>query len=415
MKSLKGNFFAFFLISILTILYTNCAQVNSSSSEIDSQNSFHLHSSLDDSHVNYEPPLVITKGGKYSGNWKSEDPNVAAVTVKTSEPVVLENCRTKSRGHGIKAGSRANLTVDGCIGLGLNPNVAGKSAGRFLAVEGFESLVARRNLFANTGGIYLYSWKPGQGSGVITITENYGINIDGRQSNGQNGFNGKFNWAQFVQLNGIKSNPKVEISWNKTLNEPRRSFTEDTVNLYESSGTASQKIDIHDNLFIGAYGIDPSAAYSGGGIMLGDGCDSGYSQAVNNTVIETSNYGIAIANGNHQEIRNNVVLGTGQLSDGTLLDAESDAGIYARNYCNDPNQDMTTNFSTGNIVGWGTPTSSASNARWDSAVSGSVAPSNQSQTRIEPTSSAVSPSIIEYYKADHELRAKKAGKLFGPI
>ncbi|MBB5364655.1 NPCBM/NEW2 domain-containing protein, partial [Deinococcus humi] len=57
-------------------------------------------------------PLVITKGGTYTGEYLSNDPTVAAVKIKTAEPVILENCTLRGRGHLIDASwTSANLIV----------------------------------------------------------------------------------------------------------------------------------------------------------------------------------------------------------------------------------------------------------------------------------------------------------------
>lgn len=363
--------------------------------------------------ITYSAPIVITKGGTYTGNWESLDAFVPAVTVKTYDPVIIENCNIRHRGIGISAPwSRSNLTVRYCNGQGLNSMVVNRSTGRFIASEGFESLVAYRNTFSQSGGIYLNSWS--SGSGVIKIYENFAKNMDGRQSDGNGGFSTGKDWAQFVQLNSVKNNPNVEIAWNKVYNEPRKSFIEDTVNLYNTTGTSSSKIKVHDNLFIGAYAPNPEASYSGGGIMMGDGCGNSntYSAAYQNTIIETSNYGIAMANGNYNDITNNVVLATGRLSDGTFLDAENDAGLYARNYCSDPNHNPATNTSRGNKVGWGTPSLSNMNGRWDTGLGG-VDPANVLTYRVDPLNRAIPQSMLDQAIADHEARAVAAGKKFG--
>lgn len=361
----------------------------------------------------FDGPLTITKGGTYSGNWESLDFKTPAVKVMTSEPVIIENCNLRFRGHGILSPwTNANLIVRNCKGVGLNSMTLGESTGRFFAAEGFQSIELTNNTLVQNSGIYLNGWD-GAGTGRIFISENYAENIDGRLSDGKGGYQNDFYRVQFVQLNNIKNNPRVEISWNKVYNQPRASFVEDTINIHASSGTPTNSINIENNLLIGAYQIDPAAAYSGGGIMVGDGCEnSGYTTAQNNTVIQTSNYGIAIANGNNQKILNNVILGTGVLKDGTLLDADSDAGIYVRNYCNDPTHDPSTVFATGNKVGWGTPTATNAHGRWD-LNNGAAASQNFNNTQISPLDKAIDWTLLDQAIADHESRAKAAGKIFG--
>lgn len=86
--------------------------------------------------------LVITRGGTYSGSWSSDDPAMAAVVINTAEPVLIDGATIRSRGALIAiAASHSKVTVRKTRGVGLNPNVAGKTAGRFLSAEGFDHVV----------------------------------------------------------------------------------------------------------------------------------------------------------------------------------------------------------------------------------------------------------------------------------
>ncbi|MFC3833524.1 hypothetical protein [Deinococcus rufus] len=316
----------------------------------------------------YAAPIVITAGGTYSGNWESLDPTVPAVTVNTTAPVVIEDCRVRGRGRLISATRPGTqLTVRGCTGQGLNPNVTTRGMGRFVHAEGFTSVTVERNTLTNTSGIYLYAWN-GQGTAPVTVRSNLARDLDGRFSDGQDGWQTAFYRVQFVQLNAVRNAPNVEIAWNRVENTPGLGHVEDTINLYASSGTAGSPIRVHRNLIRGAYGVPPSGSYSGGGIMLGDGSGSAYQVAEQNTVLETSNYGVAVAGGNHMRVTGNTVLGTGQLADGTILDADPDAGIYLRDYKNDPAHLVSSVVASGNTVGWGRPKVGKPGARWDTSV-----------------------------------------------
>lgn len=361
----------------------------------------------------YTGPLAITKGGTYTGAWESLDPNVPAVKVMTSEPVIIENCLVRGRGVLIAASwAKANLTVRGCKGLGLNPNDVTKSAGRFFQAHNFESLLIERNTFERTGGIYLHVWA-GDGSKATTVTirQNIARDIEGRYSDGQGGWQTKSTWSQFVQFNAVQNIPRAEIAWNRVENTPRQSHIEDTVNIYGSSGTATSPIRVHNNLIKGAYAGNPAASYSGGGIMLGDGNGS-YQEASNNVVLETSNYGIAVAGGNHQTIKDNLILGTGKLADGTLLDAESDAGIYIRDYAADPAHIVSSVVASGNTVGWGTPTATGPNNRWDYGID-PKAGVGVNNMKISPLTSAVDPTLLTNAVTSWEGRVSAAGLVIG--
>src|ERR1700735_3277466 len=80
--------------------------------------------------ITYNGPIVITKGGTYTGNWQSLDPNTPAVSIQTTSPVTLLNCHIQSTGDGIKSTyTGAQLTVRGCICNGLDPKIYGQERG----------------------------------------------------------------------------------------------------------------------------------------------------------------------------------------------------------------------------------------------------------------------------------------------
>ena len=91
--------------------------------------------------VVYSGPIVITSGGTYSGNWQSDNPDVAAVTIRTTAPVIIENSNLLGKGNLIEtAAAHVDLTVRNSRGYGLNPGVAGRVPGRFLDGESFDNI-----------------------------------------------------------------------------------------------------------------------------------------------------------------------------------------------------------------------------------------------------------------------------------
>jgi hypothetical protein len=280
-------------------------------------------------------PLVITRGGTYSGNWESLDPSIPAVRIRTSEPVVIENSLIRGRGTLIQ-GFHTRLTVRNTRGTSLNPELAGRSPGRFANLEEVYDVHLENNLLEGTGGIYIrqYLGNAAQGE-TITVLRNMVKNIDGRQSNGNGGYSDKaFNWAQFVQFNDVTRIAGAEIAWNQVVNEPGKSRVEDNINMYVSSGAPNSPIKIHDNYIQGAYNAAPAtdAKFSGGGILIGDGkvsdpTKSGYAHVYRNQVVSTTNYGIAIAGGIGSLLENNRVLSSGRLPDGSPVPAQN-VGMY---------------------------------------------------------------------------------------
>ena len=306
----------------------------------------------------YQPPITITHGGTYSGNWQSLDPNVPAVTIQTSDPVVIKKSRVRGSGNLIQAfNSNVNLTVSNTYGYGLNPNVAGKAAGRFLAVYQPTNISVTNCYVESIGGIYLdgHGWTPQ----TVTIRYNRAHNIDGRASDGNGGHSTDFVWLQFLQLNNVQNVPGIDIGWNEVINEPYNSLVADNINIYGSSGTSSSPIRIHDNYIQGAYPGNPAQdSYAGGGILLGDGDSSTVSdaphfvRAYNNQVVNTSNYGIAIAAGHDNQFYNNRIISSGILPDGTPIASQNVGSYIWDEYSNIAKGTFYNNWAHDNTVGW---------------------------------------------------------------
>lgn len=280
--------------------------------------------------------FTISAGGTYSGTWTSQDPNVPVILIATAEPVVIENSSLTGPGNLIQSAvDHVNVTVRNSRAMGVNPNVVGKVRGRFFTAENFDSVVIENNQLDQTAGIYLltYAGDPTAGP-TIQITANLVHNIDGRHSDGANGYQADADEVQFVQLDQVQHVPNIEIAWNQITNDPGNSAVEDNISIYKSSGTPKSPIRIHDNFIEGAYPADPlSADYSGGGIMLGDGLPdtpengSAYVVGFDNQVLNTTNYGMAISAGMHITMHHNRIVSTGALPDGTPLPAQN-VGAY---------------------------------------------------------------------------------------
>ncbi|HEX2972892.1 MAG TPA: NPCBM/NEW2 domain-containing protein [Tepidisphaeraceae bacterium] len=305
--------------------------------------------------VTYSGPIVITKGGTYSGNWQSLNPNVPAVRIATSEPVIIQNSNIRSRSDLIEtSGYDANITVRNTSGYGLNPNVRGQYPGRFLNVSGFVNVNVQNNYMEGTSGIYLDSYNGNNtAKQTVRVIGNQAKNIDGRYSDGNGGFlTGPDDnyYVQFFQINGVKSLVGAEVAWNQVINEPYKSRVEDNISIHNTSGTAASPFLIHDNYIQGGYPADAAgdSSYTGGGIMLSDN-GSANVRAYNNQVISTSNYGIAISSGRNNQFYNNRIVSSGYLSDGSRI-ASQNVGAYIWNQ----NGESTFSGNSGynNVVGW---------------------------------------------------------------
>ena len=287
---------------------------------------------LPPSDIQYQGPIVIKKGGTYSGNWESND-KTAAVYIQTTEPVIIENANIRGRGNLI-AGFNADLTVRNTRGYNLNPDVAGKTAGRAISLEEFRSLNVMNSSFEGSTGIYLRHYKgAADQQNTIKIVGNQFKNIDGRQSDGNGGYTEKHDIEHAILLNAVQRVPNVEIAWNEVINVPGESRVEENFNIYASSGTPQSPMLIHDNYIQGAY---PTAtemtSFAGGGIILGDGkvsdpLDSGYIKVFNNQIVGTTNNGLAIVGGVNNQMYDNRVLSSGLTPDGQRLPT-TNVGVY---------------------------------------------------------------------------------------
>lgn len=306
----------------------------------------------------FAAPLRITAGGTYSGNWSSDDPDVPAVTIATSQPVTLRDCRLRGRGHLVRTiVDHAKVTITNCHGLGLNPGVAGLTPGRFLHASNFDHAEVTDSAMTQTAGIYLLDWRGSAGAGhTVRVLRNRARNIDGRHSTGSGYSTTAFTRVQFLQLDKVRTVPGMQVAWNEVVNEPFQSRVEDVINIYLSSGTSSSPMTISNNFIRGAYPAAATTAdFSGGGILLGDGDTSdpaaaaAWVRATGNVVLDTTNYGIAAASGHDLSFSGNRIVSDGRIAGGQAVGAQN-IGMYLWNM--HESTSWARNGASSNVVGW---------------------------------------------------------------
>jgi hypothetical protein len=288
----------------------------------------------------YSGPLIITKGGTYTGNWESRDSEVAAIEIRTTEPVVIVNSNVRGAGPLIRSlGYSADITVRHTNGYGITPTPWKNfmKPRRFLAVDLFKNIVVENCYMEGTAGIYVGQQYVGNGTtgNTIKIRYNKAKNIDGRVYNGKS-------IVQFVQFNYRGNMPHGEIAWNEVINEPNRSLVEDNINLSNARGTSASPILIHNNYIQGAYPIPASETkFSGGGIIadswyqdgMGDPASvaTAHVKVYDNHTVNIGNYNYAIAGGNNIEVFNNRGINSGLFDDGTRMNTHN-VGLYGYDY-----------------------------------------------------------------------------------
>jgi PA14 domain len=283
----------------------------------------------------FSSPITITSGGTYSGCWQSTSFNTPAVTISTTQPVVIQDSSIKAKGFKIKEGVQdTNVTVRRTTFAGMNPNISGAATEYAIYLLNPQNVVIENNHFESTPGIHIRNMIAPR-SGGITVRYNTAHNIDARQSNGVGGYTANHHLRQFFQTNRAIGVP-VEVAWNQVINEPGQSAIEDNINLYLSRGTPTSPINVHDNYIDGAFPASVTGPgvtierFSGGGILCGDGPHTSdadapaYAHCHHNQVLDTLNYGIAVSHGHHIEYDHNRAVGD---SDGVRMTAWAGVGM----------------------------------------------------------------------------------------
>ncbi len=305
----------------------------------------------------YSPPINITRGGTYSGNWASPDSDTIAVNVNAgNEAVIIENCHVAGPGRLIVA-SGSNLTVRNCFFHGKPPTRNGAERPKGVVGLGFKNLVVEHNYFDHVSKAVAVDFYSGDGSvnQTLKIRFNRVRNIDGRLKEGGAYF---ANFASVQNFHGPGGNPRGgEIAWNDVQNEPFQSASEDLINFYSAGGRVDSWFKVHDNLLRGSYAVDPATQNSSGSGMIVDGdqtpdsnAKTAYIESFNNTVISTTNAGMNISAGHDISYHHNRIISSGRLPDGRCMPGNY-AGVAVWN-TSSPGSGINQSMES-NIIGWG--------------------------------------------------------------
>ena len=302
-------------------------------------------------------PIVITQGGTYSGTWRSDDPKVPAVTIKTDEPVILQDSVITSRGDlivvsGVKTG--ANVTVENVTGTALDPGVSGQERGSFLKASNVASLVVKNDTMTGVlFGIKVWNSQPAK----LEILNNLATDLEDRASDGNGGFlASRPALGHFVILNGVSAASGAEIAWNKVVQTIGQTSTEDVINIYESQGTAAHPIEVHDNYMEGNSSPVVNKHYTGAGLISDGPGTNGASPTAyvvfsDNQVVATPGNGIAIAAGHDITATNNRIVSCGITANGAWYAFGAQAVAVWNYYGTNPFYNNTVTGTTGGMVG----------------------------------------------------------------
>jgi hypothetical protein len=278
-------------------------------------------------------PIVITSGGTYTGDWVSTNPNQAAVTIDTNQPVTIINSTIEGQGNLIATGTNgANITVKNTTGIADDPSQAGKGPGQFLNAVNASNIDLEHNTIKNAGAyvININGWTGS--SGTVKILYNDIENVDGRYSNGSGGYeDAGASYAHAIILDGVQNVSGVQISWNQIVNQPGQSYANDLINIYNSSGTSGSPIQISNNYIDGLYALNVGSDSDSGTAIITDGTGSdAYIKIFSNVIVNAGNAGIGIASGHDEQAYDNTVLTSGYTSSGTQI-FSTNVGIYVWN------------------------------------------------------------------------------------
>ncbi len=307
--------------------------------------------------VTWSDPIVITAGGTYSGNWQSTDHAMAAVTVATTAPVVIENAHIRSVAGLIRTTvAGADLTIRNSVGVALNPATKGQANGVFLEVSSPARLDVENNYIENAkSGVLVHGYSGSRnGQQTIVIRGNRARNLNGSLSDGNGGYlpgeGANQTASRFIELDKVQAVPGIDLGWNEVINYPGLSLVSDNIDVKDSGGTPNQPLEIHDTYIQGAYPFNPAQdAYSGGGIKTEGDMEASaqgaaaFNSVHDNQVVGTVSYGIEFAGGHDNVAANNRVISSGLLADGTKIAAQH-VGILNGGSVNNTMHD--------NIVGW---------------------------------------------------------------
>ncbi|WP_157547589.1 Ig-like domain-containing protein [Hymenobacter sp. DG25A] len=284
--------------------------------------------------VTYQGPITISKGGTYTGNYRSTDSNTPAIKIATSEPVILDGCIIASAGDHISAvNGGAVLTVRNCKSYGLTPSQDNIRRGRFLATHAAKSVRVENNYLEQTTGITIHQWTgDGSPSQTLTILRNQVRNIDSRYRNGGG------TKANFVGMDKVTNIGNIEIAWNEVVNTPNNSLVEDNINFYSSGGVSGAWAKVHDNYIQGAYPYPATGTSFYGTGMITDGLKDGalpaFIESFNNQFVSICNGGMNLAAGHDIYYHHNRIVTAALMPDGTTKLPAAYSGVAIFNYNN---------------------------------------------------------------------------------
>lgn len=264
----------------------------------------------------WQAPIMITKGGRYTGFFKSTDPSVPAIQINTGERVELYDFVADGNGEQIVMGyGSTNLYMHHGT-IMAHPN-SDKQYGK-VNIWGARYVRIENVTMIHTGGILIEKWQ-GTGDSTLWIKNIKSYDVDKRYGNGNPGSH-----RAGIQLSTIFGLKNCEIAYNQIINTPDKSWVEDIINIYNVSGAPGFPVRIHDNYLAGSHPVPALAnGHTGSGLTY-DGTPenktfdnmTGYHEAYGNVIVDCQNALLNIAAGHDVNAHDNRLISAGLLPSG---------------------------------------------------------------------------------------------------
>jgi hypothetical protein len=240
----------------------------------------------------------------------------------------MTNCIIAHTGRGISGGGGSNLTASDIALYGNNPAMDGNARDPAIYLFKPTKVNIDHVTYESAGGVKVDGWG-GTVDGMLHIT-----NVRCRNVIGKNG-----DFRHTVQLANVHTSDIV-LDYFETYNEPDKSRTEDTINLYNAGGTdINHKLTGKGFYLHGAYPFPATGTLFTGAALSADG--SGRSDEIparfialqDAFLVSHCNAAANIATGNDISYSNIKAVTSGYLPDGRYLRATY-KGFYIGDFYN---------------------------------------------------------------------------------
>lgn len=284
-----------------------------------------------------------------------------------SRSVALSGAKNMTiSGDTIVAGSKPGISLTNCSNIHITKSKISNGSGINavgILLTNCTNITIDSCYFTNVAsGVYVVG-----GSGVSVV------------NNQMQNMVGPYPRGQFVQFNGVSGAGNM-VENNHLENISGSSNPEDAISMYMSNGTPASPIIISVNLIRGG---GPSK--TGGGIMLGDAGGS-YQSAINNTLVNPGQYGVAVSGGTNMTLQYNRIF--------SAKTAVSNVGLYIYNQYA---LKCAIILTTDNKINW-LNSSGAQNSDWNDGNCGTVSGWATNETADKSIMSTILPTKIITYK-----------------